>query len=120
MNRVKRSTLFAKLDADHNVVPVDDVHEFAFWFETADRIVGKTSVNGFVISTVFLGIDYGFGGPPLWFETMIFIDEENPPASELGGKIDEWRSGQQRRYATWEEAAAGHEQFVQIIREGLF
>ena len=47
-----------------------------------------------MVSTVFLGLDHAFdGGTPLLFETMIF-----------GGEHDEY----QERYATWDEAEAGH------------
>lgn len=36
--------------------------------------VGSDEVRGFWISTVWLGLDHNFiqGGPPLYFETMIF------------------------------------------------
>lgn len=48
------------------------------------------------VSTVFLGIDHGYGdGAPVLFETMIF-----------GGKHHEW----QQRYCTWEEAELGHQE----------
>lgn len=45
------------------------------------------------VSTVFLGIDHGYNGQVLLFETMIF-----------GGEHD----GYQERYTTWEEAVSGH------------
>lgn len=79
-------------------VEVYDVLEWAAWFETADRIVKQTELADDVrISTVFLGLDHGFGGPPKLFETMVF-----------GG----WDDGNQWRYGTWKEAEAGHEQAV--------
>jgi hypothetical protein len=45
------------------------------------------------VSTVFLGIDHAWEGPPLLFETMVF-----------GGPLDE----EMERYSTWEEAERGH------------
>jgi hypothetical protein len=47
------------------------------------------------VSTVFLGVDHNWldGGDPQIFETMVF-----------GGPHD----GDQWRYATWDEAEAGH------------
>lgn len=45
------------------------------------------------VSTVFLGLDHGYNGQVLLFETMIF-----------GGEHD----GYQERYTTWEEAVSGH------------
>lgn len=99
----------------HDVVPVDDAHEWALWFEAASRMpgpagratmlhVGDDDVGGLRVSTVFLGIDHawGEGAEPRWFETMIF-----------GGKLE----GMTQRYATWDQAAAGHA-FVLALAKG--
>jgi hypothetical protein len=57
--------------------------------------IGKT----YWVSTVFLGIDHGFGeGPPRLFETMVFRGGETVDGA---------------RYSTWEEAEAGHRKLVQ-------
>lgn len=74
---------------------VDDLMEWARWFEKADRQVNKTDITDEIsVSTIFLGLDHSFSdGPPLLFETMIF-----------GGEHDQY----QDRYATYEEAEAGH------------
>jgi len=78
----------------HEVVASDDLMAWARCFESADRVVAKTTINGVDVSTVFLGLDHQFGeGPPLVFETMVF-----------GGSLD----GEQERYSTWAEAEAGH------------
>ena len=89
---------------------VDDLLEWAEWFETADRHVANTVLpSGVRVSTVFLGIDHSFPpsteGEPILFETMIF-----------GGEDDSY----QERYSTWEEAEAGHEQAckLQLLKEG--
>jgi hypothetical protein len=51
--------------------------------------------KGITVSTVFLGIDHGFGGDrPVLFETMIF-----------GGPYND----HQVRYCTWAEAEHGHQ-----------
>jgi hypothetical protein len=77
-----------------------------------ERQVGYTEIGaeGVHVSTVWLGLDSGFGaGPPLIFETMIF-----------GGPLDD----EQWRYATEEEARAGHANAVnlawleEVLREG--
>lgn len=85
-------------------VQVDDIIEWAEWYGTADRVVKKTELpNGVRVSTVFLGTDHSFyGGTPILFETMIF-----------GGENDEY----QERYATWEEAEAGHERAISMVFE---
>jgi hypothetical protein len=81
-------------------IPVEDLIEWAKWFETADRAVKQETLkNGYYVSTVFLGIDYNFmEGKPLLFETMVFKGKE--------GDLD------MARYSTWEEAEAGHKRIV--------
>lgn len=71
----------------------DDLLAWAKWFECANRHVAKDEKKGVRVSTVFLGLNHGFGDAPLWFETMIF-----------GGAHDQF----QERYSTWEEAESGH------------
>lgn len=81
------------------VVAVDNLLEWAKWFETANRIVGRTYIDKDIkISTVFLSLDHSFEGEkPLLFETLVF-----------GGELD----GERVRYSTWEEAEKGHEIMV--------
>lgn len=93
--------------ADHTPVEVTDILEWARWIETANRLVARTTLSEDVeVSTVFLGIDYSPfrpGFPPILFETLVF-----------GGKCD----GDMRRYATWDEAEAGHkEECIRVLRE---
>jgi hypothetical protein len=89
---------------------IGDIIEWGLWFEAHDeeRPVGRTSVGGADVSTVFLGIDHGFhrgetggGGEPVLWETMIF-----------GGPED----GYQERYTSLAEALAGHARAVEIAR----
>jgi len=87
-----------------NVKYVGDLIKWATWFETADRIVKSDMIDGIYISTVFLGIDHGYPFeevPPILFETMIFGGEED---------------GYQERYSTWEQAEAGHEKAIGIVK----
>ena len=79
--------------------------EWACWYETAKRHIGKTTIGKVQVSTVFLGIDRQFGeGPPLLFETMIF-----------GGSLDE----NQWRYSTIAEAKEGHAAAVAKVIEAI-
>ena len=83
---------------------VEDVLEWARWFEACDRHIRQDEIDGVQVSTVFLGIDHSFNsGTPILYETMIF-----------GGEYDEW----QRRYCTEEEATAGHIEACRMVREG--
>ena len=117
--------LHAILNEKHEVIPVRDWREWAEWMETGfgpgaenNRRVAEIHINGWWVSTVFLGINHGFYGPPQWFETMVF--EEYPPPPEIGGKIRALLDEMQVRYATWPEAEAGHAAIVEMIRCGLF
>ncbi len=76
-----------------------DLLTWAEWLETADRRVAMTGVPGGAVSTVFLGLDHNFfGGPPVLFETMVFIDGESDADCE--------------RSHTWIEAEETHERMV--------
>lgn len=89
------------LDADHAVRQAD-LAEGSRFFATADRRVARDVIGDTEVSTVFLGLDHSFGsGPPRLFETMIF-----------GGQ----QAGMAWRYATWDDAAAGHERIVAALR----
>lgn len=87
----------------HTPKPVDDIREWGIWFETADRRVAKTDVNGDEVSTVFLGLDHNWGdGAPILFETLVF-----------GGPLD----GEMDRYTQWEVAEKGHAKMVERVKE---
>jgi hypothetical protein len=86
------------------VVPTTNLLEWARFMERGNRIVAKTLVApGVEVSTVFLGSDhnFGFGGGPVLFETMIF---------------DDYEDGHQWRWRTWDEAVQGHESICELIR----
>jgi hypothetical protein len=86
----------------------------AMWFEDiVNRRIDYTDLTNFdkypggsYVSTVFLGIDHGFGRKslPVLFETMVF-----------GGEYDNY----QFRYCTLEEAQVGHQIVVNNLRSGL-
>lgn len=85
---------------DGVIVPVD-MMTWATMFEESDRRVALTQLGEATVSTVFLGLNHAFGGGrPLWFETMVF-----------GGEHDQ----DMDRYATLEEAMAGHERMVALV-----
>lgn len=84
-------------------VPEPDLLAWAAWFETADRRVAWTEVApGLEISTIFLGLDYGWLSPvPLLFETMVFRDGDGAEGE---------------RYATWHDAEQGHKTMVDLVQ----
>lgn len=91
------------LDEFHNPVAEADILTWAKWYESADRKVASSMVGDIRISTVFLGLDHGFGdGPPILFETMVF-----------GGTHDQY----QDRHCTWSEACDGHAMAVSMVKD---
>lgn len=70
--------------------------------------IAKTRVGDYVISTIFLGHNYGWHGRDLWFETMIFDEGPNAEA---------WHDLDQRRYETYTEALEGHREMVERVIE---
>jgi hypothetical protein len=85
----------------HVPIPCDDFMTWAVWFEVANRRVAATKVRGLVVSTVFVGIDAAYAGPPQLFETMLF----------RGG-----RGGMRGRSCTWDEALDAHKRMVKGAR----
>lgn len=81
------------LDENGNPVPEPDPLAWAAWFQTALRVLALDHVGATRVSTIFLGIDHGFGGKSLLWETA--IDEGN------GFEVV-------ARYSTREEAMRGH------------
>jgi hypothetical protein len=81
----------------------------------SERRVAETSVGimpggSFWISTVFLGLNHGWGdGPPMWFESMAF---QNPDDNWDGLGVDV----AMRRYSTFAEASSGHDEMVAEVR----
>ena len=91
------------------------LNDWAAKFEDRSyQVVKQDRIDGWFVSTVWLGIDHSFfGGPAQIFETMIF-----PPDGETGEKhpdLDNW----QDRYPTEETAKAGHEQALAMVRAEL-
>lgn len=92
------------LDDEGNPVPEDDLTKWGEWFESIGdgRRVERTCIGDVEISTVFLGLDHGYGsGPPMLYETMIF-----------GGEHDSY----QERCSTKEQAQAMHKRAVERVQ----
>lgn len=77
--------------------------------ESEYRRIGLTETEHGTVSTVWLGMDHGFGrGRPVIFETMIYEDK-----GDHGDFMDE-----QWRYCTELEALAGHDRIVEALKNG--
>jgi hypothetical protein len=80
------------------------IAEWMMLFHDRDyQVLAQTRVGEVLVSTVWLGIDHGFGYTewPVLFETIVF------------GPID---SGEEHRYETEGEALRGHRKIVREIR----
>lgn len=81
------------------------------WFENGEaRVLRQDQVGSFKVSTVFLGVDHGWGdGPPLLWETMIFDDRTHAEAFD----------GYQERYSSRRAALDGHHRAVETVLRTL-
>jgi len=97
------------LDENNNPIPCT-LREWGDLYQNLcgnnKRRVGDSYVNDCHISTVFLGIDHGFGATrrPVLFETMVFDNEGN----------DMFQS----RCCTWDEAVKMHNHAIEWVKEG--
>ena len=82
-----------------------DRDDFVRAIEHADRTVARDQIGEVLVSTVFLALDHQYGnGPPLLYETMVFVD----------GESGEW----QWRYHTRESAEIGHRRVLEAVLAG--
>lgn len=83
---------------------VDAIQDYRRW-----QII--TSLDTVRISTVNLPLDHGFGGTPIWYETMVF------PHGDAEDTVESYLNLDCERYETQEEAEKGHELMVEKWRE---
>ena len=90
-------------------IPVNDYIQWMKLFSTKKHKVRVRAsfINGYYISTVFLGLDHSHSkGPPLLFETMIFSTHKNA--------ID---YHYQTRCTTWRQALKMHQTAKRYIKK---
>lgn len=101
--------------------------EWAEWFEEGkNRIVKRTDLNDWFVSTVFLGLDHRFSGKgdPILWETMVFeqeLSEFEIPAygNHPARKRKHHKSVEQyeNRYSSKEAAIEDHDRIVNELRK---
>lgn len=99
------------------------------WRRTADRQVALTVVGPYEVSTVFLGLDSSWPGPPMLFESMIFPrekptvdhmhDDFERQSEAIARKLDPDLLWHQVRWETWSEAEEGHLRMIELVRSKL-
>ena len=90
-----------------------DIREWGQFMESKDKIVKQENVeikgHKYYVSTIFLGIDHGFGfsksSKPILFETMIFPEEESENWEEY-----------QTRCCTLEESIKQHQEAINFLK----
>lgn len=97
--------------------PIWDMREWGqLHGEISYRRIGSETIGSYWISTVWLGLDHGWGWKgegvnprPAIFETMVFYEgADEQPQMDLDYL--------QERYPTEEEARRGHEEIVTTVR----
>lgn len=98
---------------DENKRPVPCSREEA-WGDQPTTQMADTSTEHFRISTIFLCLDhnYSMDGPPICFETMVFDKQGHTAKFPDGFEFVAHEDFGQWRYATYEDAMAGHQQAV--------
>ncbi|MDO8628454.1 MAG: hypothetical protein Q7R56_01740 [Nanoarchaeota archaeon] len=96
--------MFYYLTKNKLVKATTDIKKWNKAMSSMGRKVKQENIKKYHISTVFLGLDHGFGGKPTFFETMIFGTGESNPC---------------RRYTTWKQAEKGHKQWAKKLTNGV-
>lgn len=87
-----------------------DIHMFSTLLaDDGYKRVAQNTLKGLNVSTVWLGLDHGFGNkeldPPIIFETMVFGGDHTEP---------QWR------YATEDAALENHAKIVKAIQDDKY
>lgn len=94
-------------DWDSRPIKKWEYHVKSIYFS---KHVGLDIINGWRISTVWMGLNHAFfrEHPPLIFETMIFTEE--------GTSENDFCSHYQERYTHYQEALEGHPKACEAVR----
>lgn len=87
--------------------------------DTKGRVVAREVVGNLTVSTVFLGLDHRFGkGPPLLWETMVFLNKDLNPRRTKTGKIRPLpEQDMDRCSGSREQALVMHARMVEKIKK---
>lgn len=112
--------------------PISQREWLAMREKPENRVVERTQVGTWLVSTVWLGLDHGFGysKKPLIFETKVFdrtlegLEDSRKTYERVGLKPPSpdgilGPEALQQRYATIEEARQGHEAACIAAANGL-
>lgn len=81
--------------------------QYEIMARTDTKHVAKDRIQGYLVSTVWLGLDHSYdGGEPEIFETMIFDKDSG---------YDIYMD----RYSTWAKAQSGHQKAIEWLEKYL-
>ena len=107
-NEPRRLMQLYILDDSNRPMRCHDPRLWRAWFHHfPSRQIARDKIGDVAdVATVFLGIDHRWDekAPPLLFESIIFPTKRGPRDCELA------------RYASWDDAIAGHEALVKRLR----
>lgn len=110
---------------DEEDIPKEaSLEEWVIWFETHNsaRFLAKYERDGYLVSTVFLGMDHNWSGkgPPILFETMVFDDQRWEKPGDGGNRcVDMGEEMCCERYSTKDDALIGHQRHVKELDRKL-
>lgn len=98
---------------ENGVITKASLMKWARWLESEkghrDRRIGYDKMEEVDVSTVFMGLDHGWGDDtPVLFETMVFNGINKP--------VEDYTA----RYHTLEEAREGHKRVVEEVKKEKF
>jgi hypothetical protein len=99
----------------HTPIPCYSITEWGQFLATDEnRIVARSGNEKKWVSTVFLGVDHNWhwSGPPIVFESMVFVDEGRTISDLRGGEMWVPTTLDQVRYSSWDDAEIGHKALV--------
>lgn len=102
------NSMFYKLDENKNAIPCSSKEwgeQRTLMRKTKSKHVNDETINGFRVSTVWLGINHAMHGAPtpLIFETLVFDKSEEIYFEQ---------------YPTWIMAEEGHKRAVEWVKNG--
>ena len=104
--------MFDYYDPDGN--PIEMMEWAKSYGRKWNRLTADYTANCYVVSTVYLGLDHGYPGIPLIYETMVF--SRCPKRWGHRSERINFRELICRRYSTREEALAGHLEVLRVWR----
>lgn len=110
------------LNSDRVAIPVDDVETWNVWlnahWDTDRRVAMNIIAPDISVSTIFLAIDHSFGFSklPILFETAVWDTRKHATKLPDGTLRLNASLSDQIRYATYDEALAGHNAICEKLR----